>query len=182
YLMNNPMSGTDPTGYCSQAIAGSKIRDFSACEVNVTAVMSDGSRESMGTFNRLNKNDMARAHSTALPAQNGATSSQGAAQRSVAEGTQTEELGDIQRNLPGASVSGADGRASRGIGMSKREVTVSLFPLNRAGGYDSENDAVLAQYKAHDSEYEAATGRGNELVGAGVVIRGRHYFTTMEEV
>lgn len=67
YLMNNPMSGTDPTGYCSQAIAGSKIRDFSACEVKATAVMSDGSRESLGTFNRLNKNDMARAHSTALP-------------------------------------------------------------------------------------------------------------------
>lgn len=56
YILNNPLSGTDPTGYCS-AQTGSHIK---SCEtVTATATMSDGSTQSesisvrKGTFERL---------------------------------------------------------------------------------------------------------------------------------
>lgn len=37
YLMNNPLSGTDPTGYCSEPIPGSRIRNFDKCKVEEDA-------------------------------------------------------------------------------------------------------------------------------------------------
>src|SRR5690606_32072923 len=77
YLMNNPMAGVDPTGYCAQAVTGSHIKDTSACTANVTAtaVFSDGSRQNLGTFNLGSRSDMARAHATSIPGMspNGAT-------------------------------------------------------------------------------------------------------------
>jgi RHS repeat-associated protein len=72
YILNNPLSGTDPTGYCSESQSGTNIRDFSGCradkaQLSLTAVMSDGSRQNLGTFNSGSSADMARAGATAIP-------------------------------------------------------------------------------------------------------------------
>ena len=45
YILNNPLSGTDPTGYCAEA-TGSRIKDC----VTVTKTFSDGSTET-SSFN-----------------------------------------------------------------------------------------------------------------------------------
>ena len=64
YIMNNPMAGTDPTGYCSAPV-GSKIK---TCDVKITRTLSDGSQRTQ-SFNSNNPGDMARAVSTVTTAE-----------------------------------------------------------------------------------------------------------------
>jgi RHS repeat-associated protein len=65
YILNNPLSGTDPTGYCStDAGTGSNIK--TGC-VTVTAVMEDGSTKSLGSYNPRNADDMASAYGNIIP-------------------------------------------------------------------------------------------------------------------
>nr|WP_105257798.1 RHS repeat-associated core domain-containing protein [Pseudoalteromonas sp. T1lg88] len=42
YIMNNPLSGTDPTGYCAAA-TGTRIKDCGDIKVEVKVTMKDGS-------------------------------------------------------------------------------------------------------------------------------------------
>jgi hypothetical protein len=63
YLMNNPMAGTDPTGYC-MAETGTHIK---SC-VNVSAKMEgDTTSRSLGSYNLRNPGDIARADRVAIP-------------------------------------------------------------------------------------------------------------------
>jgi RHS repeat-associated protein len=63
YIMNNPMSGTDPTGYCSAPV-GSKIK---TCDVKITQTSSDGSQRTE-KYNSRNDADMASAASSVMGA------------------------------------------------------------------------------------------------------------------
>jgi RHS repeat-associated protein len=63
YILNNPMAGTDPTGYCSAPV-GSKIK---TCDVKITQVSSDGSQRTE-KYNSRNDADMASAASSVAAA------------------------------------------------------------------------------------------------------------------
>ncbi|MBS0213415.1 MAG: hypothetical protein JSR26_09610, partial [Proteobacteria bacterium] len=54
YIMNNPLAGTDPTGYC-EASVGTHITDCRDME----AVYSDGSTKDLGSINHKNPGEMA---------------------------------------------------------------------------------------------------------------------------
>ncbi|TXI49875.1 MAG: hypothetical protein E6Q50_06025, partial [Lysobacter sp.] len=66
YILNNPLSGTDPTGYCAQSDTGTRVRQCVTVEVQ----MKDGSTKNMGTFNLRSSADLARASMIALPGLN----------------------------------------------------------------------------------------------------------------
>jgi RHS repeat-associated protein len=72
YILNNPLSGTDPTGYC-MAETGTHIKDCA----DVTAVMSDGSTEDLGSYNTRSAGDMAKASGVAIPGAGGNGASPG---------------------------------------------------------------------------------------------------------
>ncbi|MES2669615.1 MAG: SpvB/TcaC N-terminal domain-containing protein [Pseudomonadota bacterium] len=76
YILNNPLSGTDPTGYCT-AETGSHVK---AC-ANVKANMTDGSTKDLGSYNTRSAGDMASARNVAIPGvsggDNGSKSEQG---------------------------------------------------------------------------------------------------------
>jgi hypothetical protein len=76
YILNNPLSGTDPTGYCT-AETGSHVK---TC-VNVKATMTDGSTKDLGSYNTRSAGDMASARNVAIPGvsggDNGSKSEQG---------------------------------------------------------------------------------------------------------
>ena len=71
YLLNNPLAGTDPTGYECTAETGSHIKQCATVE----AVASDGSRTTLGTFNIHSSGDVASFSRMAV-ASNGATTAQ----------------------------------------------------------------------------------------------------------
>ncbi|MBS0213270.1 MAG: hypothetical protein JSR26_08865, partial [Proteobacteria bacterium] len=56
YIMNNPLAGTDPTGYC-EAETGTHITNCAQTE----AVYSDGSTKDLGSINQKNPGEMASA-------------------------------------------------------------------------------------------------------------------------
>jgi hypothetical protein len=75
YILNNPLSGTDPTGYCT-AETGSHIK---TC-VDVQVKLDDGSTKSIGSYNTRSAGDMASAYRSAagvLNQSNGSSSSAG---------------------------------------------------------------------------------------------------------
>jgi RHS repeat-associated protein len=88
YLMNSPLSGTDPTGYCSSD-AGTGSHIVTAC-VNVTANMSDGSSKNLGNYNPNSSGDMAAASKVALPGvrSNASSGSNGGTRQQLATGSE----------------------------------------------------------------------------------------------
>lgn len=48
YIMNNPLAGTDPTGYCAAA-TGTRIKSCGDMKVEVKATMKDGSTKVLGS-------------------------------------------------------------------------------------------------------------------------------------
>jgi RHS repeat-associated protein len=74
YVLNNPLSYTDPTGYACEAATGTHI---TKC-VSVTAVMADGAVKKLGRYNLHNPASLASASRKALPgvARNGSQPSQ----------------------------------------------------------------------------------------------------------
>jgi RHS repeat-associated protein len=80
YVLNNPLAGTDPTGYCS-AQTGSHI---TRCE-NLQAVYSDGSTKDLGRVNTRSTGDVASAQHSAIAGQNqnGGSGGQGSKPNSI---------------------------------------------------------------------------------------------------
>jgi RHS repeat-associated protein len=91
YILNNPLAGTDPTGYCV-AETGTQIK---TC-VKVEAVNEDGSKSTVTTFNARSKADVARASGGALPgvSNNGGASSQ-TAQGAARQDRATQGVADV---------------------------------------------------------------------------------------
>ncbi|MEZ5456146.1 MAG: RHS repeat-associated core domain-containing protein [Lysobacteraceae bacterium] len=81
YLLNNPLAGTDPTGYECTAETGSLIKQCATVE----AVASDGSRTTVGTFNIHSSGDVASISRVAV-ASNGATTAQTVGTQSITGG------------------------------------------------------------------------------------------------
>ena len=161
YILNNPLAGVDPTGYCV-AQTGTHIK---SC-VNVTQHMSDGSKRTQ-SFNVKSAGDMARAGATAIRGLSNNGASAGAQPRRSGEASEIGsvaevgkvEAGEFSNGAVTAAMSFAFGQMGESTGRRAQESVVG-----GAGSLSQMSDAELDAY-ARAADISGADLR--EALGVG---------------
>ena len=117
YIMNNPLAGTDPTGYCA-AETGTHIK---TC-VDVKVTMTDGSSQKF-SVNTRSAGDMARAFNTPIPGLKGGDNGSRSAQGPTGAGSRQEQ--SATTSSKGSSANGAVSGAMQAVGASAGRVTLA---------------------------------------------------------
>ncbi|WP_371196307.1 RHS repeat-associated core domain-containing protein, partial [Glaciecola sp. SC05] len=174
YIMNNPLAGTDPTGYAPDCDASgvqcyeppkdkNSICKLDSSECNATGWSSRPSKESTGN--------------------NGANAS-------PQNNTPPESAADIESEESkddnfGTNVENSDISGSRVGGKKPEEVDVN-FKIDKIKGHDDgwedPHEAALAFYKQNEDAYQN-TDKNTELIGFLIKAdNGNYYFTNAVEV
>jgi RHS repeat-associated protein len=129
YLQNNPLAGTDPTGYCGESL-GTRIKDQGACNFSVTATLASGETANLGSFNLNKPGDEMRANAMSLSSvfESGALG-QGVAGASI-QSSGVASIGATEgrraQTTPSASLAGVAGGATAARVMATVDVTAKV--------------------------------------------------------
>ena len=170
YIMNNPLAGTDPSGY------------LKVCD---TFVICSHKQATDSEYNKL----IILSSSVALSNGKGADS---ATARTVAKnpeetgapgegGSNPSEEGGSGTNSDQVVITGSltvDGQ----IDLENVEIELHVSDRNIEGGYATADDAVIAQFRSHVEEYEVTVKNETELTGMVFNQEGKYYFSNMIEV
>jgi RHS repeat-associated protein len=128
YLHNNPLAGTDPTGYCGESL-GTRIKDQGACQFSLVGTLANGDTKDLGSYNLNKPGDEMRANDTSLASLFGS----GAAGLGVV-GPSLQSSGSTAigakeglkpQTTPSAAVAVVGGAATAGKVMETVEVTAT---------------------------------------------------------
>lgn len=175
YILNNPLSGTDPTGYC---VIGTRIGSRDCKEMGVRTIHVNPPGSSGG-----GSSGIGGAKSNGGSSGNGSPDTH--SRQATASRTSPQASGKVPTNAGEQStleVLGADTQSSQRIRTKRSDITVGPSDKNKAGGYRTHNGAVRAQFRAYDEEYREASSVGDELLGIQYEKEERFYFSTMEQV
>ena len=205
YVMNNPLSLTDPSGYeagggtapcggsdkCPDKNSGSTTATgtvtgkvtFTPTGSHVAQSFTVTASVSITTASGNNDNGQENqgqgAGSTIATSQ----SQGGGAARSTAGDAANVNSKSGAPPSSTVEVTGTDASNTTGdIHTQKVDINMGVSDRNVAGGYDSADAAAIAQYKAYDPEYQQSKKDGNELTGLVVGTNGRFFFTNMASV
>jgi RHS repeat-associated protein len=178
YLLNNPLSGTDPTGY--MMCSGPKWVCF---YLQLNEMSNNGKGNIAVGFSEI-KQQLGLTEGGAP-----AGGFNGAFQNDHKTISLSELLTPSHREniatQDSVEVVGSDINTPRNeIQSESKTFTVSESPLNAERGYDTIDDAAVAQYKAYEPQYKDTVTRGSETYGrelTGLVFKkgDRFYFTDM---
>ena len=209
YVLNNPLSMTDPTGYVESCgtgktscpDSGMKAGDTaektfsptgSHIAIHITATVQANGDVAISSNNTQVAQSISSAAAKMFGGGNGAQMSQGAtdAQNKPSDASSINSPALIgnqtapqDNNSSGIEVTGGDDSATaRGVNTDKVSISMALSDKNIPTGYDTANAAAIAQYKAYNSEYLQTVKNGDELTGLIVATHGRYFFSKMVEV
>ncbi len=191
YILNNPLSGTDPTGY--KAVyqdPRNSVCGNSRCRQTIGGAGGVGRDREANPFNSEPR--VIRADEYHGSVSNGASDGQQlhgrpllATPEQLERSQRVDFTGEEHRESKWASLSAEEG-ARHGLRLQQvdeRQI-VTVSELNDANGYDDADSAAVAQQVAYDKDYQEARARNAKVELLGAILRnnGRYYFTTVVEV
>jgi len=195
YVLNNPLSMTDPTGYdgCMAGdlcfSSGEHNRDSKGNLITKDAQqisdMKNGTTKTIGSFLVSKDADGNVAVTTSNGSQSSANSNdaQNKPSDSAGIGSPQQVSKTPSTNADQVEVIGTDSSKPKDD-IHTQDVSFTLSPSdkNASGGYQYVTEAVLAQFRANQSEYEQTEKNGDELMGVVYKPGSNYFFSTMHEV